>query len=80
MIGYVVKVGKKGELYTPKKLRSQIGLDPGSEFIAVVKGDEIILRKRKTIINLLEEDAIATISEQGVKKEREMLEKELLER
>lgn len=80
MAGYIVKVGKKGELYTPKKLRSQIGLDPGSEFIAVVKGDEIILRKRKTIINLLEEDAIGTISEKGVKKEREMLEKELLER
>lgn len=80
MAGYVVKVGKKGELYTPKKLRSQIGLDPGSEFIAVLKGDEIILRKRKTIINLLEEDAIATISEKEVKKERGMLEKELLER
>jgi len=80
MAGYVVKVGKKGELYTPKKLRLQIGLDPGSEFIAVVKGDEIILRKRKTIINLLEEDAIGTISEQELKKERGMLEKELLER
>jgi len=80
MSGYVVKVGKKGELYTPKKLRSQMGLDPGSEFIAVVKDDEIILRKRKTIINLLEEDAIATISEKEVKKERGMLEKELLER
>ena len=80
MAGYVVKVGKKGELYTPKKLRSQIGLDPGSEFIAVLRGDEIILRKRKTIINLLEEDAIATISEKEVKKERGMLEKELLER
>jgi len=80
MSGYVVKVGKKGELYTPKKLRSQIGLDPGSEFIAVLRGDEIILRKRKTIINLLEEDAIATISEKEVKKERGMLEKELLER
>ena len=80
MAGYVVKVGKKGELYTPKKLRSQIGLDPGSEFIAVLRGDEIILRKRKTIINLLEEDAIATISEKELKKERGMLEKELLER
>jgi bifunctional DNA-binding transcriptional regulator/antitoxin component of YhaV-PrlF toxin-antitoxin module len=68
MAGYVLKVGKKGELYTPKKLRTQVGLDPRSEFIAVVKGDEIILRKRKTIINLLEEDAIATISEKEVKK------------
>ncbi len=43
MSGYVVKVGKKGELYTPKKLRLRIGLEPGSEFIAVVKGEEVIL-------------------------------------
>ena len=80
MSGYIVKVGKKGELYTPKKLRVQIGLDPGSEFIAEVKGEKIILRKRKRITNLLEEEAIATVSEEEVKKERRMLEKELLER
>ncbi|MHC1625273.1 MAG: AbrB/MazE/SpoVT family DNA-binding domain-containing protein [Methermicoccaceae archaeon] len=80
MSEYVVKVGKKGELYTPKKLRLEMGLDPGSEFIAVVKGDELILRKRKTITSLLDEDAIATVSEKEVKKERRMLEKGLLER
>jgi len=45
-----------------------------------VKGDEVILRKRKTITNLLEEDAIATVSEKEVKKERRILEKELTER
>ena len=80
MNGYIVKVGKKGELYTPKKLRVQIGLDPGSEFIAEVKGEKIILRKRKTITNLLEGDAIATVSEKEMKRERDVLEKELLER
>jgi AbrB family looped-hinge helix DNA binding protein len=80
MSGYIVKVGKKGELYTPKKLRVQIGLDPGSEFIAEVKGEKIILRKRKRITNLLEEEAIATVSEEEVKKERSILENELLER
>ena len=80
MTAYVVKVGKRGELYAPKKLRSQMGLDPGSELIAVLKGDDIILRRQKKIINLLEEDAIATISEKDIKKERERLEKELLGR
>ncbi|RJS69830.1 AbrB/MazE/SpoVT family DNA-binding domain-containing protein [ANME-2 cluster archaeon] len=80
MAEYIVKVGKRGELYTPKKMRLQIGLHPGNEFIAVVKGEKVILKKRKTIIDLLEEDAIATVSEKEIKKEREMLEKELLER
>ncbi|MEA1945572.1 MAG: AbrB/MazE/SpoVT family DNA-binding domain-containing protein [Euryarchaeota archaeon] len=80
MAEYIVKVGKKGELYTPKKMRLQIGMRPGNEFIAVVKGEKVILKKRKTIIDLLEEDAIATVSEEEIKKEREILEKELLER
>ena len=48
--------------------------------LRVVKGEKIILEKRKTIIDLLEEDAIATVSEEDIKKEREILEKELLER
>lgn len=80
MSGYVVKVGKKGELYTPKKLRLLMGLEPGGEFVAEVKDEELILRKRKTIVNLLEEEAIAKVSEKEIKKERELLEKELLER
>jgi len=46
-------VGKKGELYTPKELRLQIGLDPGSELIAQVKGEQIILRKRKTALRAM---------------------------
>ena len=57
-----------------------MGLEPGSEFVAEVKGEELILRKRKTIVNLLEEEAIAKVSEKEIKKERELLEKELLER
>lgn len=80
MTEYVVKVGKKGELYTPKRLRLKIGLDPGSELVAIVKGLDILLRKRKTVINVLEEDAIARVSEKEIKKERKILEEELLER
>ena len=80
MAEYVVKVGKRGELYTPKKMRVQIGMQYGNEFIAAVKGEKIILEKRKTVIDLLEEDAIATVSENEIKEERKMLEKKLLER
>ena len=80
MAEYILKVGKKGELYTPKKLRLKIGLSPGNEIIATIKGEEILLKKRKTIINLLEEDSITSITEGEIKKERPLLEKELLER
>ncbi len=80
MTGYIIKVGKKGELYTPKKLRITMGFGPGSEFIAIVKGEELLLKKRKTIVDLLDENAIASVSVEEIKKERRILEKELMER
>ncbi len=80
MTGYIVKVGKKGELYTPKRLRIKMGICPGSEFIAVVKGEELHLKKLKTIVDVLDENAIGRVSEKEIKKERKILEKELLER
>jgi len=80
MAEYIVKVGKKGELYTPKKLRLKIDMAPGDEFVAVVEGEEVILRKRKTIVNVLEEEALATVSAEELKEERSVMEKELLER
>ena len=80
MTGYIIKVGKKGELYTPKKLRIKMGIGPGSEFIAVVKGEELHLKKLKTIFDVLDENAIARVSEKEIKKDRKILERELLER
>jgi len=80
MAEYVLKVGKRGELYTPKKLRVKIGLDTGDELVAVVEGEAIILRKRKTILDLLEEEALATVSDVELKEERRSLEKRLVER
>jgi len=80
MAEYVLKVGKRGELYTPKKLRVKIGLDTGDELVAVVEGEAIILRKRKTILDVLEEEALATVSDVELKEERRSLEKRLVER
>jgi AbrB family looped-hinge helix DNA binding protein len=80
MADYVVKVGKRGELYTPKKLRLEIGLATGDELVAVVEGEAIILRKRKTILDVLDEEALATVSDVEHKEERSLLAKELVER
>jgi len=80
MAEYILKVGKKGEIYTPKKLRLRIGLSPGNEIIAITKGNQLLLKKKKTIIELLEDETIASVTEQEIKNERSLLEKELLER
>jgi len=77
---YLIKVGKKGELYSPKKMRMIMHMNPGTEFVAVVKGDELLLKKRKNISDILDEDALATVSQMELKKERSLLEKKLMGR
>ena len=47
--------------------------------IGVLKGDELHLKKLKTIVDVLDENAIGQVSEKEIKKERRILEKELLE-
>jgi len=79
MAEYILKVGRKGEIYTPKKLRLRIGLSPGNEIIATTKGNQLLLKKKKTIIELLEDETIASVTEQELKNERRLLEKKLLE-
>ncbi len=45
-----------------RKLRIKMGIGPGSEFIAVVKGEELHLKKLKTIVDVLDENATGIIS------------------
>ena len=80
MAEYILKVGRKGEIYTPKKLRLKIGLSPGNEIIAITIGNQLLLKKKKTIIELLEDEPIASVTEQELKNQSRLLEKELLER
>jgi len=49
MAEYILKVGRKGEIYTPKKLRLRIGLSPGNEIIAITKGNKILLNERRLL-------------------------------
>ena len=80
MSEYVLKVGKKGELYTPKKMRIKMHMKPGNEFIAIVKGDEVLLKRRKTMSDILDEGAVATVTVSEMRKERSLLEKKLADR
>ena len=80
MAEYLIKVGKKGELYPPKQLRIDADITPGSEFIAITKNEKIVLRKRKTIADILEDTAITTVSIAELKAQRKVLEKRLSER
>ena len=49
-----LKVGKRGEIYTTKKLRTKIGLAVGGRAIAIVEGKKLIVQPKPTALTLLE--------------------------
>ena len=77
-----LKVGKKGEVYTTKKLRKKVGIVPGSLVIATVKGKKIMIERKPSAVDLLEmpRSKGKTISPKNLSKIRKELAKELEER
>lgn len=59
MIG---KVGKKGEIYIPKKLRDQVNLSPGDEVLVEIKNKELIIKKKESIVDVLAEEPAVKVT------------------
>jgi bifunctional DNA-binding transcriptional regulator/antitoxin component of YhaV-PrlF toxin-antitoxin module len=49
-----LKVGKRGEIYTTRRIRTKIGLTPGERAIATVEENRLIIQPKPTALTLLE--------------------------
>jgi bifunctional DNA-binding transcriptional regulator/antitoxin component of YhaV-PrlF toxin-antitoxin module len=59
------KVGSKGELYPPKKIRDKIGLEPEMEIEYIISPNgELIIRKVEKLEDILKLKTIAKISQE----------------
>ena len=47
-----VKVLPKGQITLPKKIRKALGISEGDVLVVFRRGEEIVLRKRKTLFEL----------------------------
>lgn len=56
------KVGKRGELYPPKKIRDAVGLAPGRKVSYIVKDNKIEVIPLKSFKEALEEKPLVRIS------------------
>jgi AbrB family looped-hinge helix DNA binding protein len=45
----VVVVGPKGRVVIPARIRTKLGIDEGSELVALVEGDAVVLVPRSAI-------------------------------
>ena len=77
MIGTKGRVGKKGEIYIPKKIRESVGLMPGDEIEVDVDEGKLVIRKKPTALDLLKEKPFATVKVEEMHEIRKRLSERL---
>ena len=72
----VLKVGKKGEIYTSKELREKTGIRPGGLVRAVVEGRKLIIESIPSIEDLVKEAVVELTPEEAERLSEEAQEEE----
>jgi len=72
----VLKVGKKGEIYTSKELREKTGIRPGGLVRAVVEGRKLIIESIPSIEDLVKEAVAELTPEEAERLSEEAQEEE----
>ncbi len=70
-----VKMGKRGEIYTTKRIRELAGIKASEELIAIVKKGEIIIKKPVSLEDLLARKTILKIDFEKAERISEELQK-----
>ncbi|HUT80848.1 MAG TPA: hypothetical protein VMZ29_06570 [Candidatus Bathyarchaeia archaeon] len=70
------KVGSKGELFPPKKIREKIGLKEGQRVLYRIVQEKLIVEKIATFEELLEKPTKITVTIEELKEERKKLAQE----
>jgi AbrB family looped-hinge helix DNA binding protein len=72
----VLKIGSKGEIFTPKKIRKKLGLEPNQSILMTVHQDKLIIRKLNSIEDILKTPSKVKISYHAWKQFKEQLSEE----
>ena len=46
----MLRVGEQGRMVIPAELRKELGLEVGTELVATVEGDRLVLETRKAVL------------------------------
>jgi antitoxin PrlF len=53
MTGIMLRLGEQGRMVIPVELRKELGLEVGTELVATIEGDRLILETRKAVLSKL---------------------------
>ena len=74
MTEIIGKVGSKGELYLPKKIREKLGLEPEMEIEYIISPNgELIIRKVEKLEDILKLKPIAKVSQKEFEEVKQRL-------
>ena len=69
----VLKIGSKGEIFPPKKIRERLGFEPNQPILLYIHQDQLIVRKLHSIEEILNTPAKIKISYHAWKQFKEEL-------
>jgi len=73
----ILKIGSKGEIFPPKKIREKLGLTPNQPILMTVHRDKLIIRKLHSIDTILSTPSKAKISYHAWKQFKKELTEEI---
>ncbi|MEE9377737.1 MAG: AbrB/MazE/SpoVT family DNA-binding domain-containing protein [Candidatus Lokiarchaeia archaeon] len=72
----VLKIGSKGEIFPPKKIRERLGFEPNQPILLYIHQDQLIVRKIHSIEEILNTPPKTKISYHAWKQFKEELTKD----
>jgi len=74
-----LKIGKRGEIYTTRKVRKKTGLTPGGKVEAIIEENRLIVQPKPTALTLLRKPRVNAkpISQEDLSRLRRELAEEI---
>ncbi|MHA1450622.1 MAG: AbrB/MazE/SpoVT family DNA-binding domain-containing protein [Candidatus Hodarchaeales archaeon] len=67
------RIGKRGEIYTSKKLRNELGFKEGDEIILRIDNNRLLVEKQSSLSDLLDLEPLAVVNIEEIENDLEMM-------
>jgi len=73
MMIFRTRIGKRGEIYTSKKLRNELGFKEGDEIILRIDNNRLLVEKQSSLSDLLDLEPLAVVNIEEIENDLEMM-------
>jgi len=73
MMIFRTRIGKRGEIYTSKKLRNELGFKEGDEIILRIDNNRLLVEKQSSLSDLLDLEPLAVVNIEEIENDLEIM-------